>query len=76
VYDDSSWRTHTGSLEQCRKALDAQMPTRLKVAKCDTAIDNDSSIAALHEKVEQCLKRLRAEAQSHPLGFLLRPSPR
>ena len=52
------------------------MPTRLKLAKCDTAIDNDSSIAALHEKVEQCLQRLRAEAQSHPLGFLLRPSPR
>jgi dephospho-CoA kinase len=62
-------------VEQCRQAIKAQMPTHVKLAKSDLAIDNDSSVAALHAKVEQTIQELRCEAQRHPLSFLLSKTP-
>mmetsp|Transcript_79481 Transcript_79481/g.128754 ORF Transcript_79481/g.128754 Transcript_79481/m.128754 type:complete len:286 (+) Transcript_79481:148-1005(+) len=62
------------SAEQCRKAIDAQMPTQLKLAKCDMPLDNDSTVQDLHSKIEDLVARLRLEARMHPLSFMHRRS--
>ena len=53
-----------------RKAMSAQMPTKLKLALCDMPLNNDASVEELHGSIANMVDQLRLGARSHPCSFL------
>jgi len=50
--------------------MNAQMPTKLKLALCDMPLHNDGSVEDLRGKVARMVDQLRLGARSHPCSFL------